>query len=414
MKHSRLTAAMIVGLAVLVFGPSICAQQQITLTASRENKNCNSTCAVLDIPELNNNPSAVIFATSSESGRGQDPHPIGAYYMYLKKWSIYNLDAAAIPDGATFTIQYYSSPDASRFVFVVPQDGGMCIDHVGLNGNPNAQVKFFPTGSPSRGALFNKDEARIEYNFSSTRWCVANINGNPVPADTAFNIAFVAGGIKPAVIIPELTVDKRTPAATCDCVTPTALPPNGNAGGDLGGTYPAPTVNGLLGRPLSNALPAVGQVLRWNGTAWEPANENAVAPPQAIQTYFKTGYASGASLLYDDATPERKLPLVSHSIVLNKRSRLVISAQIGITGPICSLGCDAGKGSTFFKVNGNPATAEAVFTIPNNAQAEANIINYMIDLDPGTYTIDFFIRHELHSTGFYGYPMYSSVMVTPL
>src|SRR6476646_8633490 len=107
----------------------------------------------------------MIFLVPGVTGRVQNPHPIGAYYMYLKKWSIYNLDAAAIPDGATFTIQYYSSPDASRFVFVVPQDGGMCIDHVGLNGNPNAQVKFFPTGSPSGGALFNKDEARIEYNF---------------------------------------------------------------------------------------------------------------------------------------------------------------------------------------------------------------------------------------------------------
>jgi len=413
MKRSLLSVAMMIGLAILIFGTSISAQQQVTLTASRENKNCNSTCVVLDIPELNNNPEAMIFLVPGVTGRVSNPHPIGAYYMYLKKWSIFNLDAAAIPDGATFTVQYYTASDVSRFVYMVPRTGDTCIDHAGLNGNANAQVRFFPTGSPSRGALFNQNEARVEYRTSAQKWCVTNVNGALVPPDTAYNIAFAAGGIKPAVIIPELAIDKRT-STNCDCITPTALPPNGNAGGDLGGTYPAPIVSGLFGRPLSNASPAVGQVLRWNGTAWEPANETTAVPAQPIQTYFKTGYASGASLLYDDATPERKLPLITHSIVLNKRSRLVISAQIGITGPMCSLGCDPGKGSIFFKVNNNAATAESVFTIPNHSEAEATIINYMIDLDPGTYSIDFFIRHSIQSSGFYGYPKYSSVMVTPL
>ena len=46
----------------------------------------------------------------------------------------------------------------------------------------------------------------------------------------------------------------------------------GLAGGDLSGTYPDPNVISLRGRSISTTAPLSGQALIWNGTAWAPSN----------------------------------------------------------------------------------------------------------------------------------------------
>ncbi|MEP2668477.1 MAG: hypothetical protein ABJH04_05775 [Cyclobacteriaceae bacterium] len=56
-------------------------------------------------------------------------------------------------------------------------------------------------------------------------------------------------------------------------VTITGTTPGGTAGGDLNGTFPNPTVDGLQGRPVATTAPATGQVLKYNGSAWAPGTD---------------------------------------------------------------------------------------------------------------------------------------------
>lgn len=44
--------------------------------------------------------------------------------------------------------------------------------------------------------------------------------------------------------------------------------------GDVQGTYPNLQVRGLQGRPVSSAAPLTGQVLKWSGSAWQPAPDS--------------------------------------------------------------------------------------------------------------------------------------------
>jgi type VI secretion system secreted protein Hcp len=170
------------------------AQQQFNITSSRANNYCNGTCTLFDVPELNGNPTAVIFIKPVEAnGVNLNPHPICAYYNG-KQWSVVNVDNSTMQPGAQFNVQYYSTPDNDHFTHVVTKEtlvkNNSYIDHAGLNGNPDAQFQLFQNASPNvRGGGINKDEIKTQYDETTGKWFIAKTNGNTLDLSTGYNIS---------------------------------------------------------------------------------------------------------------------------------------------------------------------------------------------------------------------------------
>ncbi len=203
---------------VVLIALSSYAQKQFTHTAAKENISCNYDCTLLDVPELNNNPGAIILVSPiMEKGVNLNPHPIGVYY-FKNQWSIFNLNGKAIPAGAKFMVEYVTSPDKNHFQYSIARenlqkDGSAFIDHPALNNNPTIKFISFLSWNPdAQGATTNKNEATMQYNNAAGKWFISNINSKPLYARVAYNIVVSSGGntntnpVYPSVVIPELVV----------------------------------------------------------------------------------------------------------------------------------------------------------------------------------------------------------------
>ncbi len=170
--------------------------QEFTLTTTKANLVASK--ATIDMPGLAGNPQAIIVAEPIGDTARQNPHPIGAWY-YNDKWNIFNTDHASMSIGLKFKVEVFLKPDANHFSHIIKKDNligeGSYIDSPILNNNPNAKLRIFQNHAPDyRSASLNKYEAQAEYNPTSGKWYIKNVNGERLNPDTAYNIVISSGG----------------------------------------------------------------------------------------------------------------------------------------------------------------------------------------------------------------------------
>jgi hypothetical protein len=93
---------------------------------------------------------------------------------------------------------------------------------------------------------------------------IAGTLSNQTDLQTVLDAKAPSTGISPSAI-------SGTAVITTDARLSDSRSPSGSATGDLGGTYPSPSVAKLQGYSVSATSPSIGQILQWGGAAWLPA-----------------------------------------------------------------------------------------------------------------------------------------------
>lgn len=148
-----------------------------------------------------------------------------------------------------------------------------------------------------------------------------------------------------------------------------------------------------------------GQVLVSNGSS-------AAAGYTTIGNVIGTDIKLGSGVVSVNAIfTDFHLPVLTHTLTLARRSRVLISANASFNGSFC-LGCVTAVGNFKLRINGTELTTQ-IYAVPATAAGNASFCNFMWTLDPGVHSIDFYVRCSdgpIHTVT----PKYSSVIILPV
>ena len=173
---------------------------EVLATAS----NVNGNTLVLDHPTTNGAPSARVFATPNfDLGGVAYTAPPGVYWLSANsEWRIFSENISGMPLGAGFNVFSPAAPNVSGtfsdiglFLHRLPASGptnsSTLIDHPSTNDRQDAVVliaqNWNPQDFPASSGVYNNSHVTLQY-FADDRWRVANVSGNPIPNNAAFNV----------------------------------------------------------------------------------------------------------------------------------------------------------------------------------------------------------------------------------
>jgi hypothetical protein len=151
--------------------------------------NTSGHVTTLDHPALNGQPLAPLHATANWNPGGgagtYNNHPFGVYYA--GGWRFFNEDFGALAVGAAFNA-FVPAPGPELLVHAAA--GGLpttLIDHPTLNDRPDRILAVTQHWNPPPSAgVYNPHPVGVRFGIS--RWAVANLDNQPLPAGAAFNV----------------------------------------------------------------------------------------------------------------------------------------------------------------------------------------------------------------------------------
>jgi hypothetical protein len=212
MKKQNLHQKMLLLVFIVTTALSSYAQQHFTQTCTTANRECNSACTVINTVQLGSN--AILLATPVNAGS----RLIGVWYKKVNGnwvWTVNYQDAQTMSFGTQFDVQYFAQPD-SNYEFVhhvypstttIKQVDTSYINHVNLNGNPNAVFHYIANGNGT-----NMYAVTFQYNAAAGKWYLFNDNHKRLDYGAAYNIVIESIPVlgKPNIIVDTIHRKKIT------------------------------------------------------------------------------------------------------------------------------------------------------------------------------------------------------------